>query len=201
MFGKSAYQQFSLSQDGFTHKGVRYFFTDVAHVFFARIHTTQRLNFVKVGEADSSYLTLILFDGKKLKITVNEAGFFFGWNKNKSNELDYLLKIYSIITENTFEQRLQEYLTQLDQLGYFIYDECLFNPNKKTITFKNKEFPLSSSQFLKGAGYIELRPREYGIANKIARELTLFKIPQFSTQTDTDVIFTLLKHYFNLTWK
>lgn len=36
--------------------------------------------------------------------------------------------------------------------------------------------------------------------NKVLREVTFTKIPQFNTQTDSDVIFYILDEYFDLKW-
>lgn len=68
------------------------------------------------------------------------------------------------------------------------------------LVFKDKEFPIQSSSFLKGYGYIEMRPKDYGLMNKVLREVTFTKIPQFNTQTDSDVIFYILDEYFGLKW-
>jgi hypothetical protein len=46
-------------------------------------------------------------------------------------------------------------------------------------------------------GYIEMRPKEATIADKIFRGLTT---ERFRTRTDPDVIFVLLDKYFNLRW-
>ena len=200
MFGKSAYAEFSLDEEGFTHRGKQYSFDDIAHIFFSRTTTTQRLNFVKVGVVDSSILKVFLKSGKKLNITVDEAGLFYWSNKDKTHELDYILKIYQLLCERTFKSRIAKYLSQLESLGYFVYDECAFNPSEQTITFRNKQFPISSTDLLRGAGYISLQRKNAGLADKIIREMVLTKSPQFNTQTDTDVIFSLLKHFFNVAW-
>ena len=36
---------------------------------------------------------------------------------------------------------------------------------------------------------------------KVKRELSPWKVPQFNTQTDPDVIFVLLEELFGLSWK
>ena len=59
---------------------------------------------------------------------------------------------------------------------------------------------MKSTSFLKGYGYIEMRKKDFGMLDKLKREMSLTKIPQFNTTVDTDVIFYLLKEYFSLNW-
>ena len=45
-----------------------------------------------------------------------------------------------------------------------------------------------------------MRKKDFGMLDKLKREMSLTKIPQFNTTVDTDVIFYLLKEYFSLNW-
>ncbi len=201
MFGKGQYKKFQVEANGFRYKGEFYKFDDIANIFFTRIHTTQRMNFMKVGEADSSYLYLTLDSGKKIKLSFDEAGIFLGFNSNKQTDLKNLTDLYIFLCEKTFQKRIAKYIKEVENQGFFVYDECKFYPSKRKIVFRNKEFPVDSSSFLKGYGYIELRKKEFGFLDKVKYKVSLTKTPQFNTQTDTDAIFSLLDHYFNLRWK
>lgn len=46
-----------------------------------------------------------------------------------------------------------------------------------------------------------MRKKDFGMLDKIKREVSVTKIPQFSTVTDTDVIFHLLEKHMGLRWK
>lgn len=199
LFEKSQYNVFQVTADGFIHKGSSYRFDEITNLFFSRVMTTQRMNFVKVGEAESAYLHITLSSGKKIKLSFDESSLFMGLNFNKQKDIKNLIDLYAFLAEKTFANRVRPYLQQINERGYFEHDECRFYPRDK-IVFRNKEFPIRSSQFLKGYGYIELRPKDYGLVNKIMREISLTKLPQFSTQTDSDVIFYLLEKHFGLKW-
>ena len=108
--------------------------------------------------------------------------------------------MYIALAQRTLEQRLKFYIDQIKTRGYFVYDECRFYPGKK-IGFRNKDFHLGDSIFKLGAGYVLLERKDAGVGAKIIGALTLTKIPQFSTQWDTDVIFHLLDKMFGLRWR
>lgn len=201
MFEKSQYKKFSVEENGFSFKGDFHEFKHIAHIFFTRIHTTQRMNFVKVGEVDSAYLHLTLISGKIIKLSFDEAGIFIGFNSNKQTDLKNLTDLYIFLSEKSFQTRILKYIKNINYKGYFIYDNCYFYPSQKKIVFKNKEFPIESSTFHKYYSCVEMRKKDFGFIDKVKREVSLMKPPQFNTQTDSDVIFTLLDQYFGLRWK
>jgi hypothetical protein len=83
--------------------------------------------------------------------------------------------------------------------GYWLYDECYFYPHKKVV-FRGRDFDAGKDSFLRSYGNIELRKKDYGVLDKLKREVSLTKIPQFSTLTDTDVIFHMLDKHMGLRW-
>ena len=142
------------------------------------------------------YLTMS--GGQKVVISVDEQGIFF--NSNKTTEIKKVVEFYSYLSQLTFDQRVSFYESQIKKNGYFEYDECRFYPGRK-IVFRGKDFDLSSTSFLRSYGCVEMRKKDFGFLDKIKREVSLTKIPQFSTITDTDVIFYLLEQHFSLRWK
>ena len=59
---------------------------------------------------------------------------------------------------------------------------------------------MKTTSFFRGYGNVEMRKKDFGILDRIKREVSLTKIPQFSTLIDTDVIFHLLEKHFSLRW-
>lgn len=199
-FSSDQYKAFHVTDTGFSHKGSTYKFHEITDLFFSRVLTTQRLNFVKVGEGESAFLRVTTADGKVIKLSFDESSLFIGLNFSKKKDIENLITLYTFLANGTFSFRLEPYITQIEKFRYFTHDECQFFPRDR-IVFRGKSFPITSSQFLKGYGYIELRPKEDGIGNKIMREITLTKTRQFNTQTNTDVVFYLLENYFGLKWE
>jgi hypothetical protein len=198
---KKQYKKFRIENDGLFWENKFYTFLEIKHIFLSRVSTTQKVNFMTVGTAESIAIRLTLSNNKKIVLSFDESGLFIGFNADKKEDIKNTLELYEFIAKKTFTQRLSQYTIQIEKKGYFEYDECRFYPAEAKIIFREQVFPIETSDFLKQYGYIVLTKKNLGIFDKIKLEMTLFtKIPQFNTQTDTDVIFTLLQHYFGLTW-
>ncbi len=192
------FKMFNLNGDTFIYKGTSYDINKISHIEFYRSLTTHRTNFVETGKTEAIQLNLTFDNQRRVKIVVDEQGVFF--NKNKSEEINTIAQFYGYLSQVTFEKRLESYEDQINNKGYFNYDDCTFYPNNK-IVFRGKEFPIRSSSFLKSYGVIEMRKKNAGFMDKVKREVSLTKIPQFSTSVDTDVIFYILEKHFSLSWK
>jgi hypothetical protein len=194
-------KSFILLSDGFVWDGVNNRDEDILHLFFTQIHTEVRTNVVlKTGITETAALRIHLKSGKKI-VLKSEGGLapqllIF---RNHTTERQEILDTYLKLSERTFRQRLDFYLDQVRMNGYFIYDECRFYPRQK-IQFRNQVFDLASSTFKRSSGYVVLEHKNVGMFGKALRELSLGKVPQFNTQTDTDVIVHLLGELFGLQW-
>ena len=200
MFEHYQYKKFRIEGETIYWKNSSFPITIIKHIFFRRLLTTQRENLMKVGEAHSAYLTITFDNGKKITLIVDESTILFGLNRDKSNDLRKLENIYLYLARTTFKKRITFYNNQVKKNGFFVYDGCRFEPRAKKIIFRNKEFPIAETSFFREAGCIEFMKKDFGAWDKIKRQIGLTKIPQFNTQTDTDVIFYLLDHYFGLRW-
>lgn len=194
------YKQFQVvDPDGFLWKGEHLAFDSIRHLFFKWIKTIQRQNFVKVGEPEEAHILITLVDARTIHLSFDEQTILFGFNTDKKRDIDNLKQLYVYLLEKSFEHRLAFYLRELHEKGYFEYDDCRFYPKERIIFFGNIAFPLATSHFLKGNGYVELKKREMTFTDKVKSGLGL--APQFNTQTDPDVIFVLLDRLFGLRWK
>lgn len=191
------FKVFNLNGNSFDYKGQTYNINDIRHIKFHRALTTHKTNFIETGKTEKIQMSLTMSGGQKVNISEDEQGYFF--NKNKSLQINRIVEFYSYLSNVTFDRRVELYESQIKKSGFFEYDKCYFYPYKK-IVFRGKEFNLLSTSFLKGYGYIEIKKKDAGIFDKIKREVSLTKIPQFSTLVDTDVIFYLLDKHFSLTW-
>ena len=192
------FKEFNLNGNSFTFKDRSYNTNDIRHIGFYRAVTTHKTNFIETGKTEQVDIRLTMSGGQEVKISVDEQGLFF--NKDKSAQIKKVVEFYSYLSNVTFDRRLEYYESQIKRNGYFEYDKCYFYPRDK-IVFRGREFGLSSTSFLRGYGYVEMRKKDFGVLDKIKREVSLTKIPQFSTMIDTDVIFHLLDRHFSLRWK
>ncbi len=193
----SKFRDFDLGNDTFSYKRKTYNLNDILHIGFHRAITTHKTNFVEKGKTEEVSMPLTMSGGQKVVISVDEQGVFF--NSNKSSEIKKIVEFYSYLTQFTFDRRVSFYESQIKKNGYFEYDQCRFYPRHK-IVFRGRDFNLSETSFLKSYGSVEMRKKDFGLLDKIKREVSLTKIPQFSTITDTDVIFYLLEQHFSLRW-
>ncbi len=191
------FKDFSLSGDSFSWKGQGYNISTIIHIGFYRSITTHKTNFVETGKTEKALLSLTFDNGQTLKLSFDEQGFF--WNKDRTQEIKNLADFYSYLLQFTFERRVKLYEDQIKRDGYWMYENCHFYPRKKVV-FRGKDFNVSSSSFLRSYGCIEMRKKDFGVLDKIKREVSITKIPQFSTVTDTDVIFHLLDKHMDLRW-
>ena len=194
----SQFQEFDLKNDTFSYKRKTYNINDIRHIGFHRTITTHKTNFVEKGKTEEVRMYLTMSGGQKVEISVDEQGIFF--NSNKATEIKKVVEFYSYLSQLTFDRRVLFYESQIKKNGYFEYDECRFYPGRK-IVFRGKDFDLSSTSFLRSYGCVEMRKKDFGFLDRIKREVSLTKTPQFSTITDTDVIFYLLEQHFSLRWK
>lgn len=205
MPSKGKLADFRLSENGFEIKGQSYCDSQIRHIFVGRKNTVTKVNFAYMGEVHAIKVVITLITNQALVLQETEGGGlisavisdFLGQNQSK---VVGLAEAVEVLMKRTFEHRLSIYLKELETHGYFTRDECRFYPRDK-IVFRDKVFALQNTTFLKGPGHIELRAANFSIFHKIKRELTLTKIPQFNTQTDGDVIFTLLDRFFGLRWE
>jgi hypothetical protein len=190
-----------VTERGLSYKWSSYRFEEISHLVFTHSSTTINVNFVKRGDLDRVQLSIILTNGEKIEISFNEANTWadVSFAKKKTIEINSLVDLYVSVAKTTFVNRLQYYLRQLDERGYFLYEDCRFYPGDR-IVFRNKDFHLRSTKFLKGYGRIEMYPKEETILGKINRTWVITLPPLFKTEIDPDVISYLLEKYFGLKW-
>jgi hypothetical protein len=192
------FKDFKLIGNSFSWKGRTYDIGSISHIGFYRAVTTHKTNFVETGKTESVILTLNFSNSQSLTISIDEQGIF--WNGNKAQQIRAVAAFYGFLSQVTFDRRLKHYEDQIERNGYWVYDECYFYPRRK-IVFRGRDFDLSSSSFLRSYGNVEMRKKDYGVLDRIKREVSITKIPQFVTSTDTDVIFHLLEKHMGLRWE
>ena len=89
-----------------------------------------------------------------------------GLNFNKKQDIQNVLTLHDFLSGKTFAKRLQPYVDQIFAKGYFVYENCCFVPGDKII-WCEKEFPIHSTDFLIRHGVIEMRPKNYGLKDKV----------------------------------
>lgn len=197
-------KDFILLRDGFSFKGRHYKDIDVSNISLSNVKLDYRYGGVfKAGDVRTVILEIKLKGGDKIKLKsedwdqINPIGGLLSAIRDKDKERNDICAVHQNLCKRTLQQRLDFYLSQLDAYGYFIYDECRFYPNDK-IVFRDKEFRLSETTLINHGYAIELQKKSLTFTDKLKEQVSLTKIPQFSLQTDYDVICALLYNYFHL---
>ena len=193
----SQFQEFNLNGNSFSLKGKSYSTKNIIHIGFHRAVTTHKTNFMETGKTEEVHIYLTMLGGQEVRISVNEQGVLL--NRDKSEQIKRVVEFYSYLSQVTFDKRVSFYETQIQKKGYFEYDKCYFYPPRK-IMFHGQEFDMKTTSFFRRYGNVEMRKKDFGILDRIKREVSFTKIPQFSTLIDTDVIFHLLEKHFSLRW-
>src|SRR5680860_333170 len=183
-----------LLEHGFKYREQLYEYKRVKNIFFKVVNTVQKVNLVKQGEAMSSQLFITLDSEKTMNIRIDEASILFTLNFAKKKEINSLFELYQALASLTHQIRQKKYLNELKEYQFFTYDKCKFYPKEEKIIFRKKDFYLKDYKLLKFNGYVEIRKKQFKTLDRFKREFSFGKTPQFNTQTDTDIIFELIKN-------
>lgn len=194
---------FAVSGDGFFYKGRTYKLSDIVETRSYRvIHQTRYIPLGVTESHDPGFsFVLVMRDGEAVQVTEQSTLL----SSSKQERVTQLQKSYDFICENTFQQRAQKYLAQIETHGYFEYGPWRLSPGQQKIidTTSGKGYSVADLQFLRCYGFIELVPTNEGLVAKALRkskqELS-GKRYGISTLSDGDVFFSLLAHYFHLKW-
>lgn len=205
LFKKNTLEQtgFAIGDDGFSYKGRTYRLADVVETRSYRvIYQTRHIPVGITENHDPAFsFVLVMRDGEAVQVTEQSTLL----SSSKQERVDQLQKAYDFISEKTFQQRAQKYVSQIEANGYFEYGVWRLSPSQKKIvdTSSGKGYSVSELQFLRSYGFIELVPSNEGFVAKAVRkskqELS-GKRYGIGTLSDGDVFFALLSHYFNLKW-
>lgn len=144
------FKQFRIVDDDvFIWKGERLGFDAIRHLFFSWVKTTVRVNSLKAGEPEEAQLLITLVDGRIIHFHFDEQTILTGVYTDKKINIEKLKQLHVCLLRRSFEHRLAHYLRELEQKGYFEYDECRFYPKERTIFFRKKPFPLATHDFVK----------------------------------------------------
>ncbi len=151
----------------------------------------------KIGTDESVGLLISLISGEEIKLS-EKPGMIFS---SDIENIKQIIEIYTKVSEASFASRLASYVEASEKNGYFLYSGYRFFIGNKVITSENQEFTRENTEFLQSYGYIELRPKNPNLAEKMKRSLGASKPIVVDTLTDTDVIYSILAHFYGLRWK
>lgn len=189
---------FKLNADGFHYRGLNYLFDEVANI--SRFRTGLERRYVGMSNGTRDDAISIVFEmssGEKVQLTEQPT-----WlSSSKIAKIAEIERIFKIVSERTYQHRMQKYLDQVKTEGFFHYSGWYFYPDKRKIlnVEKGRAYSIDAIDMLISYGWIEVREQAESLGQKISRKIkTNLGI---NTLQNTDVFFALLKHFFNLEWR
>ncbi len=168
--------RFILLDDGFEYKNIFYPFSKVVHIH--RYAQKTSLNFIP------------LENHLKIKLYVNERNWPITLGSTVlpgfRSKVD---KAYEILANETFKYRISHYLYELDNNGYFYYQNYRFYKNGD-VTYRDTTFSVHD---------VDIWLETFKLVFKIKKGIFGKKI-RVSTLIDQDVILALLDHCYGITF-
>ncbi len=188
---------FALVDGGFTYRNNSYRFEDVIETRLIRSVLEHKVILVGSEYHHSISVMIGVKSGELLQVTEQPT-----WLSNsKLSSVEYVENIFSVISEKSWDNRVGKYVRNLDDIGYFEYNGWRFYTKQRKIqdVNKNKYYDLSSVNLLKSYGFIAVKDKNEGVGAKLLKNFVGGQVG-IGTLTDTDVFFSLLKHFFGISW-
>ncbi len=188
---------FAVLDNGFKYNNKFYSFNDIVETRI--IKSIHELKVVGVGSNYSHSISIVIGikSGEFLQVTEQPTWTY----DSKLNHVQHIERMFSNISKKSWDNRLQKYIKQVNNSGYFEYNGWRLYPDKNMIESieNNKCYYINSINFLKSYGFITIREKNENLILKILR-IFFGKKVIINTLIDTDVFFALLKYYFKVSW-
>ncbi len=188
---------FALVNDGFIYRNKVYKFDEVIETRIIRSVLEHKVILVGSDYHHSVSIIIGIKSGEMLQITEQPT-----WlSDSKLSSVEHVENLFSVISQKSWENRVNKYTQYLNDRGYFEYNGWRFYIKQRKIQNinDNKYYDLNSVNLLKSYGYIAVKEKSEGIASKIIKAFAGSQVG-IGTLIDTDVFFVLLKHYFGISW-
>lgn len=188
---------FALVNDGFIYRNKVYKFDEVIETRIIRSVLEHKVILVGSDYHHSVSIIIGIKSGEMLQITEQPT-----WlSDSKLSSVEHVENLFSVISQKSWENRVNKYTQYLNDRGYFEYNGWRFYIKQRKIQNinDNKYYDLNSVNLLKSYGFIAVKEKSEGIASKIIKAFAGSQVG-IGTLIDTDVFFVLLKHYFGISW-
>ena len=188
---------FNLVAEGFTYRNRQYKFEDVIETRIFRSVLEHKVVLVGSDYHHSISVMFLTKSGEELQVTEQPT-----WLSNsKISSIEHVEKIFSIISQKTWDTRVKKYTSQVAELGFFVYGGWRIYPTERRLMLlkNSKFFDFSDVNFGKKYGFVTVTEKSRGFGAQLLGKIVNTEVG-ISTIADTDVFFALLKHYFNISW-
>ena len=190
---KTLLNNLEVNSESFIFNGQQYQFKEISGI---RFYSIKKYN-TNVRTGGEMRLELQV-DGRSKNIKVKQTTLF----RHKSQKYDNLLKAYALLSEESYEFRLDRYLKSINEFGYFLYNDTQFHKDG-TIVQKKLScniFQLSNEEldFNRGADFYRLWDYPHLILNKGVGGFLKRKEMYIQVDWDRDVFLSLIYNLYNI---
>jgi len=189
---------FHFNENFFNYFSNQYLYEDINEIRIAR--SKFELRVIGVG-SDYSYAIAIEIKMNNYEILkITEQPTFF--SKEDQSKIKYIEDFIAIALKKSLRNRLKKYTDQVELNKYFSYSDWFFYVEDRVLFDKknNKKYQINSINIFKHYGALEIKQKNNSFVNELLQN-TFGKPIVIDTLTDTDMFFTLLKHYFQISWE
>jgi hypothetical protein len=192
-----------INNGSFSWKGSNYFFEEIKHIFFYWKIYTITINGIP-RKKEGAIIEIGLTNGQKIQKVYGQHGVTTAWQglvpfynsfaKTHKN-CECLSKAYQFLSSQTFKQRLDYYVKQLEKYGHFFYDNKNFFMDGRVIDSQSNVFNLRD-KLCWGPFELTLSKPSEGFAQKVSSALWGKSKNDLviSTRTDKDVFQGLISY-------
>lgn len=154
-----------LYQDHFLSKNTKYDYSEVVSLFMDAVRNHAGHHGFGFAYSEHVGATITLIDGNKIKIRANS---FIGIGSYSVDEFYYS---FDLLSRNTFKQRLEIFIQQINSKGCFVYDGATFYIDGRILTRKGVEVSNKDYLLYKGGGFIRFSKKNHSSLKKAGRFL------------------------------
>lgn len=187
----------SVSEEGFDYKNFFFQLDDIQHIKFYWGRTKKVIAPFKnsPGYNSGEDMNIGIIVGSNSSVLTSNTWTWFAHGTDKCKEF---YNGYFYLSKKTFLNRYKGYLKDLNELGYFKYENTKFHIDGKIIQKNGKAIHYKDAGFYKTAFGLEIRNKTEGLHKKVWR--SAWGPSEISTDLDQDIFFFLLEKLFGLRW-
>lgn len=200
------YEGLVVRPDGFSWRDKSYSLDDITSLYWFRKNTTFRTNFAKTHTHYDARLKIFTRGDTTIQLKAHESDSIIAAVSERVFGSDYpsgpclsLRKVYVVLAEKTFAQRLQGFAAQLMERENFHYGEVEFTQNG-WVSDKRNRFEISKCSVNRHPFCVTFSEVDKSKTSFLRRMWSGPARIVVETTTDEDVFFALLQKLYGLKW-
>ena len=188
---------FELLDDCFVYKGKSFKYSDIRSIRFNATVTKHSVNFIPTGKSYDGTLEINLRSSTTVSIRP-DTNWVGGMRERGLNALH---QIKEILSDITFNQRLDAFEEEVKNKGFFSYGRYQFHRNGDLFRDRVYQFNLKDPSVTLGLSIFELHVNRKRTGLGRAIKLVAGDDENINIEQDRDCFLYMMKHHIGFTWK